>query len=101
MPKIIQATLLLFFIASEMCLANSTVSGQLLERGTKKPLAGVNIYILPHKLKAVSDENGSFIFSQVPNGGFDWVINLTGYEKLSFSDSAPLEDSAELYKKKR
>jgi hypothetical protein len=58
-----------------------TVSGQLLERGTKKPLKEVNIFILPHKIKAVSDERGNFKFDQVPRGECELIINLTSYKK--------------------
>ncbi len=58
-----------------------TVSGQLVERGTKKPLKEVNIFILPHKIKAVSDERGNFKFDQVPRGECELIINLTSYKK--------------------
>ena len=58
-----------------------TVSGQLVERGTKKPLKEVNIFILPHKIKAMSDERGNFKFDQVPRGECELIINLTGYKK--------------------
>lgn len=60
----------------------SIVNGILLEKGTLKPLKDVSIFILPHKTKVTSNENGSFSFENVPAGDCTIVINLTGYEKL-------------------
>lgn len=60
-----------------------TLKGRLLERGTKKPLKDVNIFLLPSKLKAVTLSDGSFEFSQVPKGECELIINLINYNKLS------------------
>jgi hypothetical protein len=35
-----------------------TIKGKLIEKGTRKILADVNAYILPHKLKTVTNANG-------------------------------------------
>ncbi|MBC7692352.1 MAG: TonB-dependent receptor [Methylotenera sp.] len=66
--------------------AETTLQGQLLERGTKKPLADVNVFVLPAKLKAVTDGHGNFTVEHIPEGEFQWVVNLTGYEKLEKTD---------------
>lgn len=58
------------------------LSGKLLERGTKIPLAEVNIFILPAKLKATTDAKGDFSFSQVPAGELQLVVTQTGYQRL-------------------
>jgi hypothetical protein len=68
------------------------VEGRLLERGTKIPLADTNIFILPHRLKATTDSKGRFLFEQVPVGSMQWIVNLTGYQKLELTDE--LKDSA-------
>lgn len=63
-----------------------TVKGLLLEKGTRTKLADVNAYILPHKLKAVTNAQGEFIFENVPKGDCQIIINLTGYQKYESSD---------------
>ncbi len=58
------------------------VIGVLKEKGTKKRLSGVNIFILPEKLKATTNVRGEFSFDQVAEGNLNFVINLAGYKKL-------------------
>lgn len=74
--------LLALFSVSVFAQEAVTFSGTLLEKGTRKPLKDVSIFILPHKLKAVSGDNGKFNFENIPAGRCTVVINLTGYEKL-------------------
>jgi hypothetical protein len=74
--------LILFFSFNIFSEELTTVSGKLVERGTRKPLKEVNLFILPHKIKAVSDERGNFIFDKVPKGECELIINLTGYKKF-------------------
>ncbi|MGE3975446.1 MAG: TonB-dependent receptor plug domain-containing protein [Bdellovibrionales bacterium] len=65
---------------------NVLIEGRLLERGTKKPLADTNIFILPHKLKATTDAKGRFRFEQVPVGKMQWVVNSPNYQRLELDD---------------
>lgn len=58
------------------------LSGVLLEKGTRKPLKEVNLFLLPHKIKTVSDASGQFVFTAAPAGECQVVVNLTGYIKL-------------------
>lgn len=58
------------------------VQGLLLEKGTKIPLSNVNVFLLPQKLKAITDSQGQFQFDGVIAGDFTLVVNLTGYQKL-------------------
>jgi hypothetical protein len=52
----------------------------LLERGTRKPLADVNIFILPEGAKFTTNEKGEVKFPQDSFGQI--VINFTGYKRL-------------------
>lgn len=76
---------ILVFIFSQSLIA-ATISGQLLEKGTRNKLADTKIFILPHKLSAITDQDGHFTFEQVPDGDFTWVINSAGYQKLELAD---------------
>ncbi|MGE3757761.1 MAG: carboxypeptidase-like regulatory domain-containing protein, partial [Pseudobdellovibrionaceae bacterium] len=68
---------------AESSTSTFSLEGVVLEKGTRKPLADVNIFILPHKLKATSDTKGKFMFDAVPAGNAEVVINLTNYNKYS------------------
>src|SRR5690242_10061170 len=59
-----------------------TLEGTLYEKGTKVRLKDVNIYLLPYKLKATTNDQGNFSVEGVPEGKFSWVVNLTGYQRL-------------------
>jgi hypothetical protein len=59
-----------------------TVSGRLVEKGTKSPIADANVYILPAKLKGATDADGKFSIENVPEGDFEFLVNVTGYVRL-------------------
>ena len=61
------------------------VIGVLKEKGTKKRLSGVNIFILPEKLKAVTNVKGEFSFDEVKEGAINLIVNQAGYKKLEKS----------------
>lgn len=67
--------------------------GRVLEMGTRKPLSQVNIFVLPQKLKAVTDEQGYFKVDGVNQGPTELVINITGYNK--FQEKLDLDESEE------
>jgi hypothetical protein len=57
-------------------------NGILLEKGTRKPLKDVNIFILPQKIKTVTSNSGQWNFDPSISGPCTLIINLTGYEKF-------------------
>ncbi len=73
--------LLLFF--SSLLAAQEVVrlEGVLLERGTRKPLKDVNLFILPHKVKATTDAEGKFWFEGIPKGECQLIVNSSGHIK--------------------
>lgn len=65
------------------------LTGKILEKGTRRPLADVNVFLLPEKIKATSNSSGKFEFQiDTPlETGTDkvqrqLVINLTGYQRF-------------------
>lgn len=80
---------------------DSSFSGQLLERGTRKPLKEVNLYLLPDKLKVTSDEAGRFEFKGVPQGECQLIVNLTGYIKYDKKIPCAQTKEAIVYLEKR
>ncbi len=82
-------------MASDAWAAGVEIRGRLIEKGTRKPLGEVPVYILPHKLKAITNARGEFSFYDVPEGEFEWVVNQTGYLKFSEADSQASGESSE------
>ena len=70
-----------------------TLEGRLREKGTRIPLVGVNVYLLPIKLKAVTDSAGRFHLENVPAGEVEWVVSQTGYERLTKHELITEENS--------
>lgn len=77
------------------------ISGVLLEKGTRKPLKDVSVFILPHKLKAVTDAKGNYRFEEVPAGDCTFIINLTGYEKYERPSNCVETTNKIIYLEKR
>lgn len=71
--------LIVFFSRAE------ALESRLLEKGTRKPLRDVNVYLLPQKAKAVTDEAGRFSFPDAEGESCQIVINLTGYQRYDRS----------------
>jgi hypothetical protein len=80
---------------NNLSAAIGNVSGKLFEKGTKKPLREVAIFLLPHKLKAMTGSEGIFSFNQVPLGEYELVVNQAGYNKLEWSGLLTAEDPSE------
>jgi hypothetical protein len=74
--------------------ASFTMKGRLVEKGTRKPLKDVALFILPYKLKALSDEKGNFVFENVPPGECEFIVNLSGYNK--YEKKIPCAESDEI-----
>lgn len=62
--------------------ATVRVEGVILERGSKRPLSDVNVFLLPMKLKATTDAKGRFVFENAPEGRGQLIVNHTGYLRM-------------------
>lgn len=71
------------FLLLYQSILYSQVKAQLLEKGTRRPLANINIFILPEKLKTVTDNLGNFEFQTNPSSESEIIINQSGYKKWS------------------
>ena len=68
------------------------IKGVLFEKGTKNLLTDTNIFLMPHKLKATTNKNGQFIFPEVPNGDFSFIVNKSGYLRLDLKSNTKNQD---------
>ncbi len=78
--------LILLFVGVLNAQETIHLHGRLWERGTKKPLFEANIFILPHKIKAVTNQKGEFSFEDIPKSSCQIVINVSGYNKYEEKD---------------
>lgn len=76
--------LILLFTCSSLFAedAKITLKGRLLEKGTQLALKDVNLFLLPAKIKTISNAQGDFEFESIPEGEYQLVVNLAGYKKL-------------------
>ena len=75
--------------------ANKTfpIRGRLFEKGTRHPLADVNVFILPAKLKAVTGPDGRFEFLAAPAESFTFAVNASDYLRMEKLDQLTAENS--------
>ena len=87
---VMSTAVIAFSHGSAVYAGSAAITGRLIEKGSRKPLTGVNVFCLPAggtALKGVTGEDGNFRIESVPEGEFRWVVNLTGYERLESPDS--------------
>jgi hypothetical protein len=72
----------LFASGRALSQEGARLEGVLLERGTRKPLSGLNVFVLPHNLKSTTAPDGSFSIEAIPQGASEIVVNAAGYERL-------------------
>lgn len=75
-------------------------SGRVLERGTKRPLSGINVFVLPAKVKATTDDNGRFQFVGLSSGPIEIVVNAADYKRLNASENLATSLEKNLYLEK-
>ena len=71
---------LLFLILPSFAWASGyPLEGRVFIRGTRDTLEGVNLYLLPEKLKATTDSNGRYQFQSIQNRHSKIVVNYPGF----------------------
>ncbi len=62
-------------------------AGTLKEKGTRKPIADVTVYLKDTPHTAVTDKNGVFVFSNLTAGTYTVVIPSTEYEMVETTET--------------
>lgn len=70
----------LLFIATTALFSQGKISGKVSSEG--KPLEFVNIGLLNTKLGTSSNEQGKFEIKNIPNGTYELIFSILGYENL-------------------
>lgn len=79
---------LLMSMASFLSFAQSSgnLKGKIIERATKQPLIGANVYIDNLKLGAATDTSGVFSINDIPVGAYSVTISSIGFQKKIISE---------------
>ena len=73
---------LLLVLLSGSSLAQVMVTGTLTDTDNN-PISGANIYLDGTVLGTASDNSGSFIIRNVPQGEYTLIISFIGYQQVS------------------
>lgn len=77
------AVVFVFLVFHCQCaFAQTQISALVVERGTKKPLSGISIFLLPQAQKFEPNAQGVFVIDQIPDGTKEIVINVPEYKKV-------------------
>lgn len=63
----------------------STVTGSVLETGTKQPLQFANVFVNSTTIGMATDENGLFKLSNIPFGKCELIVSYVGYKTMRLS----------------
>ena len=61
-------------------ISQSRIEGRIVDKTTSEPLVGVNIFFSKTTLGTTSDENGFFTLSKIPEGQYELIVSMIGYE---------------------
>ncbi len=73
----------MLLLATANVFAQNTLKGTIKEKQTSITIAFANVYFPELEKGTMSDERGSFEFSELPNGNYKLVISVIGYETFS------------------
>jgi len=74
--SIVYFSLSICFCAS----AQKVIQGKVLTSDSHKPIVSANVFLSNTTIGAITNENGEFVISHIPEGKFDLVVSFVGYE---------------------
>ena len=81
--KLVYFALICAFVASacsrKIESGNGSIHGQVIDAGSKKPVADCEIILAPGNSILTSDESGAFKFIDIPNGEYNIIFNHRDY----------------------
>ncbi|MDO9548524.1 MAG: TonB-dependent receptor [Candidatus Marinimicrobia bacterium] len=75
--------LLIGMICVTLAGTRGKIAGNVIDKSTGLPLAGVNMYIPSEQIGSVTDSDGYFVILNVPPGIHDVVASMIGYKILT------------------
>ncbi|WP_010232141.1 TonB-dependent receptor [Gillisia marina] len=84
-------SMLLFAVCISTYSQNS-ISGKLVDLETNQPIIGGNVYISKLEKGSITNLNGEFQLSNIPEGEWNMVISFIGYTTKTVSFNSPSEN---------
>jgi len=84
---------LLLLLAVSSIYSQTNLTGSIINKNTNEPISFANIYIPQLEKGAITDENGNYKITNIPNGTYKIVISIIGYETLSQSITSPYNEA--------
>ena len=77
---------LVLFIAFGMSQTTGKVSGIIVEKESKGPLPGANIYLVNTAYGTASDASGRFTIINIPPGKYAMKVDMIGYKSIQMDE---------------
>jgi len=74
--------LLFFFTIANAMAGNGSIKGKVVDKKTKEPLPGVNVFVEHTTVGAATDENGEYMIKNVLTGQLHLVASMIGYKRV-------------------
>src|SRR5688572_22157483 len=59
------------------------VGGVVYDAGTREPIAGAQVLLLPHAMRATTDATGRFALQEIPSGTYQLRVVRIGYRETA------------------
>ena len=79
----------LYLCTVSISFAQTNIIGTVIDQSTNEPIVYANIYFPQLEKGTSTDENGTFLIKNIPNGTYKIIISYVGYETYSKSISIP------------
>jgi hypothetical protein len=83
---LISLTIVLLAVAALAAPNAGSISGRVVDRSTKQPIAGVSIQIMGTSTGMAADPEGAFSFRDLPENVYRLRVSCIGYENLLVTD---------------
>ena len=80
--------LLAFVFTCGMMMAQSTISGKIMDSKSNEPLIGASVMVKGSTIGTITDYDGSFKLGNVPDGSQTLVVSYLGYNDMSYDVAA-------------
>ncbi len=87
---------LLMVVAYLPIHSQNSIQGVVTDTDTNQPLAYANIYLPKLEKGTLTDENGEFSISNLPNGEQKVIVSIIGYETYETTVSLPMNNTLEI-----
>lgn len=87
---------LLFLVAIIPIYAQNTIKGSVIDANSNEEIAFANIYIPKLEKGTITDENGKFTLTKLPNGKHTLVCSFVGYETQSIEINLPNDTTIDI-----